>query len=118
MVLNCFNNLVQSFRGLVQNLGGVLVLLIVAVGWIFDRWLLDIRRKRRRNYYRNEYLKADAWERKRYLVLKRDDHRCVYCGSVATQVHHERYSRSIGREPIDWLVSVCNIATRKYTVNA
>ncbi|MGE7776385.1 HNH endonuclease [Chitinophaga sp. NPDC101104] len=46
--------------------------------------------------------------RKRYVVLKRDNWRCVYCGEQASQVHHTRYlKKKIGKEPIDWLVSVC-----------
>lgn len=87
------------------------LLLIVGaftVLWLFDRWMFNIKRKRRRNYYRNVYLKSDAWRRKRYVVLRRDNWRCVYCGNRATQVHHKRYARkNIGREPIKWLVSVC-----------
>jgi 5-methylcytosine-specific restriction endonuclease McrA len=64
--------------------------------------------KSRRDYYRDDYLKSDAWQRKRYVVLKRDNWRCVYCGAPATQVHHKKYARkNIGKEPIDWLVSVC-----------
>src|SRR5689334_2817179 len=35
--------------------------------------------KSRRSYYRDVYLKSDAWQRKRYVVLKRDNWRCVYC---------------------------------------
>ena len=63
---------------------------------------------RRRDYYRNEYLKSEEWQRKRYVVLKRDNWCCVYCGGRATQVHHKRYAkRNIGNEPIAWLVSVC-----------
>ncbi|MDR0468310.1 MAG: HNH endonuclease [Campylobacteraceae bacterium] len=42
------------------------------------------------------------------MVFKRDNWRCVYCGVRATQVHHLKYARNIGREPIEWLVSVCN----------
>ncbi|ARV08530.1 hypothetical protein BTO05_02305 [Winogradskyella sp. PC-19] len=62
----------------------------------------------RKDYYRNIYLKSDAWQRKRYVVLKRDDWKCVYCGERATQVHHTRYAKyNIGKEPIDWLESVC-----------
>ena len=72
------------------------------------RRLLSSQSDRRRDYYRNVYLKSDAWKRKRYLVLRRDNWRCVYCGGRATQVHHKRYAKkNIGREPIDWLVSVC-----------
>jgi 5-methylcytosine-specific restriction endonuclease McrA len=65
-------------------------------------------RRRRRDYYRNEYLQSEAWQRKRYVVLRRDNWRCVYCGERANQVHHTRYAKyNIGREPIEWLVSVC-----------
>lgn len=71
--------------------------------------IFNYRRKRRRDYYRNVYLKSDDWKRKRHVVLKRDNWRCVYCGAPATQVHHKRYAkRNIGKEPIKWLVSVCN----------
>ena len=66
------------------------------------------KRKQRRDYYRNDYLKSEAWKRKRYVVLKRDNWRCVYCGGRATQVHHKKYAKyNIGKEPIEWLVSVC-----------
>lgn len=86
-------------------------LLLIGVGiaiFVFKRWLFNIKRKRRRNYYRNVYLKSDEWRRKRYVVLKRDNWRCVYCGGRATQVHHKRYAKkNIGKEPIKWLVSVC-----------
>ena len=36
-----------------------------------------------------EYLKTEAWQRKRYVVLKRDNWVCQNCGSKATQVHHK-----------------------------
>ncbi len=86
-----------------------LLLLILAVAAMaFSRWEFEKKRKRRLDYYRNDYLKSDAWKRKRYVVLKRDNWTCVYCGGRATQVHHKRYAkRNIGKEPIDWLVSVC-----------
>jgi 5-methylcytosine-specific restriction endonuclease McrA len=67
-----------------------------------------VRCTSRKSYYNNEYLQSDAWRRKRYLVLKRDNWCCVYCGAHATQVHHLRYAKNIGKEPIQWLVSVCN----------
>lgn len=86
-------------------------LLIIVVGiaiFVFKWWLFDIKRKKRRDYYRNVYLKSDEWQRKRYVVFKRDNWRCVYCGGRATQVHHKRYAKyNIGKEPIQWLVSVC-----------
>jgi 5-methylcytosine-specific restriction endonuclease McrA len=75
---------------------------------VFNRMVFETKRKRRRDYYNKEYLKSDAWKRKRYIVLKRDNWRCVYCGARATQVHHKKYARkNIGKEPIEWLVSVC-----------
>lgn len=62
----------------------------------------------RQAYYRFEYLQSEAWQRKRYVVLKRDNWTCVYCGKGATQVHHKQYAKyNVGSEPIDWLVSVC-----------
>jgi 5-methylcytosine-specific restriction endonuclease McrA len=87
----------------------ILFLLILAAGMIvFSRSMFDTKRKHRRDYYRNEYLQSDAWKRKRYVVLKRDNWRCVYCGARATQVHHKKYARkNIGKEPVKWLVSVC-----------
>jgi 5-methylcytosine-specific restriction endonuclease McrA len=82
----------------------IILIAIVAV----NRWLFKLKRERRRNYYQNVYLKSDDWRRKRYVVLRRDNWRCVYCGAPATQVHHKKYAkRNIGKEPIEWLVSVC-----------
>lgn len=86
------------------------ILLIIAVAIVllaFNRWQFETQRNRRRDHYR-EYLKSEAWRRKRYVVLKRDNWRCVNCGERATQVHHTRYAkRNIGKEPIEWLISVC-----------
>jgi 5-methylcytosine-specific restriction endonuclease McrA len=68
----------------------------------------EIRRRRRRDYYRNSYLQSDTWQRKRFVVLRRDNWQCVYCGARDTQVHHKKYAkRTIGKEPTNWLVSVC-----------
>lgn len=76
-----------------------------------DSYLLDALMrivKSRRRYYQDIYLQSNAWKRKRYLVLKRDNWRCVHCGAPATQVHHKKYAgRKIGKEPIEWLESVC-----------
>lgn len=91
----------------------VLILVMAAIA-VFNRWLFEVRRKRRREYYRNEYLKSEAWQRKRYVVLKRDNWRCVFCGGEATQVHHKKYAKyNIGKEPIEWLVSVCKSCHEK-----
>ena len=86
----------------------ILFLVIVVAVFVCNRLLFEMKRKERRDYYRNDYLKSDAWKRKRHVVLKRDNWRCVYCGAKATQVHHKKYAKTnIGKEPIEWLVSIC-----------
>lgn len=86
----------------------ILLLLSIAFEFFIKQYLFEKKRKRRRDFYRNVYLKSDEWRRKRYVVLKRDNWICSYCGAQATQVHHLRYAKyNIGREPIDWLVSIC-----------
>ena len=86
----------------------ILLLLLIALGILIKQYLFEKERKRRRDYYRYVYLKSEAWQRKRYVVLKRDNWTCIYCGARATQVHHLRYAKyNIGSEPIDWLVSIC-----------
>lgn len=85
----------------------ILSFAVIAI-YLLRQLVFVFRRRRRRNYYRNVYLKSDEWKRKRYVVLKRDNWRCVYCGARATQVHHKKYLRKkLGKEPIEWLVSVC-----------
>jgi len=81
---------------------------VVRFAFVFLKsFSFEAERESRRDLYR-EYLKSDDWKRKRYVVLKRDNWRCVYCGGAATQVHHLKYAkRNIGKEPIEWLVSVC-----------
>ena len=90
---------------------GIFILLGILLGLklVLDQLIFDRKRERRKTYYRQNVLTSDLWRRKRALVLKRDGYRCVYCGAKATQVHHKKYARvNIGREPIDWLVSVCS----------
>jgi 5-methylcytosine-specific restriction endonuclease McrA len=87
-----------------------LIFLLISVAFIFfiKPYLFEKARKRRIDYYRNVYLHSEAWQRKRYIVMKRDNCICSYCGAKATQVHHLKYAKyNIGSEPIDWLVSVC-----------
>jgi len=55
-----------------------------------------------------KYLHSQAWERKRRKVLKRDGHKCVYCGKCASQVHHTQYAEKRGTEPIEWLETICS----------
>jgi 5-methylcytosine-specific restriction endonuclease McrA len=87
---------------------GIVPIIALLALFFVKQWLFEIGRKRRRNYYRDNYLKSDAWKRKRYVVLKRDNWRCLYCGGRATQVHHTKYAKyDIGKEPIEWLVSIC-----------
>jgi hypothetical protein len=92
-----------TFIGLFLFIG-----ILVGLKIVVDKWAFDKERERRRTYYRDTYLSSDDWKRKRALVLKRDKYRCVYCGARATQVHHKQYARkNIGREAIEWLVSLC-----------
>jgi 5-methylcytosine-specific restriction endonuclease McrA len=85
------------------------ILIFIIAIFVVKRLWFEIKRERRQDYYRNVYLKSEAWQRKRYVVLKRDNWTCVYCGELATQVHHKRYAKkNIGREPIEWLVSICD----------
>jgi 5-methylcytosine-specific restriction endonuclease McrA len=96
----------------------VIALIASGIGWIIKNFkinggptdeVLSIK-----DYYNKIYLKSNAWKRKRYVVFKRDNWKCVYCGSKAQQVHHKRYAKiNIGKEPIDWLESVCEACHKK-----
>lgn len=86
----------------------LIIIIVIIFAWVYKDWVFNNKRLRRRDYYRNVYLKSNEWRRKRYVVLKRDNWLCVYCGAPATEVHHLRYAkRNIGTEPIKWLVSIC-----------
>ncbi len=92
-----------------MNFELLFILIFIIAIFVVKRLWFEIKRERRQDYYRNVYLKSEAWQRKRYVVLKRDNWTCVYCGELATQVHHKRYAKkNIGREPIEWLVSICD----------
>ena len=92
------------------NIIGLFFFILVIGFFVFLIVLIGRSRRggmSRKEYYR-EYLKSEAWQRKRYVVLKRDNWTCKYCGAKATQVHHLKYAKyQIGKEPIKWLVSVC-----------
>ena len=102
----------------------IIVLLLLIFYGLFLRKLVNrarrnfsirrrIQRKARKDRYA-EYLKSDEWQRKRYVVFKRDNWKCQYCGAKATEVHHLKYAKyQIGKEPIKWLVSVCSPCHRK-----
>jgi len=81
---------------------------------LFGNWLGGAAWSANRTARYREYLKSDAWKRKRFVVLKRDNWKCVKCGNKATQVHHRRYLKyKIGKEPIKWLVSLCSTCHQK-----
>jgi 5-methylcytosine-specific restriction endonuclease McrA len=85
----------------------ILVILILIFFFVFKDSYNHYSGLSRKEYYRNIYLKSNEWKRKRYLVFKRDNYSCVYCNARATQVHHLKYAKNIGKEPIKWLVSIC-----------
>jgi hypothetical protein len=92
----------------------VIVLVLSALTlFIIKRFVFESKTKQRGEFYNNVYLKSDDWKRKRYIVLKRDNWRCVDCGNKATEVHHEKYANDIGKEPIEWLVSICKTCHRR-----
>ena len=63
----------------------------------------------------HEYIKTEAWRKKRQRVFRRDRFQCVYCGCsknlevqhVTLEVHHITYKR-LGAEDISDLVTLCN----------
>lgn len=72
-----------------------LILLIACISvWLFKRWKFNLKKKRRRNYYTDVFLKSNDWKRKRYVVLKRDNWKCVHYGNRATEVHNCRAQRT------------------------
>jgi 5-methylcytosine-specific restriction endonuclease McrA len=86
----------------------LIVFIFLLLAWVYKDWVFNNKRLRRRDYYRNVYLKSNEWRRKRHVVLKRDKWLCVRCGAPATEVHHLRYAKkNIGKEPIKWLISIC-----------
>lgn len=53
------------------------------------------------------YLQSPMWQAKREIVLKRDKHQCVVCGTDSTlEIHHITYA-NLGNERIDQLVTLC-----------
>jgi hypothetical protein len=55
-----------------MNYALLLLLILAVVILVFNRWVFEMERKRRRDYYRDEYHKSNAWKRKRYVVPCQD----------------------------------------------
>ena len=54
------------------------------------------------------YINSEAWNKRRQLILERDNHICKYCNkNSATQVHHLSYL-NLGNESDFELLSVCS----------
>ena len=53
-----------------------------------------------------KYRDSPAWNRKRELVIERDEGKCVWCQAEGGQVHHKTYA-NIGKEPLSDLVVLC-----------
>ena len=67
-----------------------------------SRWLFRSSVESRRDYYRNDYLKSEAWQRKRYVVLRRDNWRCVHCACTGNsgpsqEVCKKKYRKGTNR---------------------
>jgi 5-methylcytosine-specific restriction endonuclease McrA len=61
----------------------------------------------------SEYIKSDAWIKKRSWVLVFWDHRCALCYREANHVHHRTYDR-LGDEKITDLILLCEDCHNKY----
>ena len=54
-----------------------------------------------------EYMKSNEWKQKRLLVLARDNHKCIICGSDSNlEVHHTSY-KTLYNEDLNDLVTLC-----------
>ena len=93
-------NLLSHTVYITTDIGMIVEFIGLILFFTFVTTVCYFEQTQRMDYYRNDYLKSDAWQRKRYLVLKRDNWRCIYCGARATQVHHLRYAKRIGHEII------------------
>lgn len=64
--------------------------------------------KLRRQYQYTLYLRSYTWKEKQYAVLRRAGYMCESCSNgMATEVHHLKYPKRWGDEPLDWLQAVC-----------
>lgn len=64
-------------------------------------------------WYSDVYLKSTHWINMRDRILKRDEHRCRFCGCSSSasnplQIHHRDYE-SLWRETDATLITLCKI---------
>jgi len=63
-----------------------------------------------------EYLLSDKWDSKKKKVLERAKHRCQICNSEKRiEVHHRKYPKVLGTEPICDLTVLCHSCHELYT---
>lgn len=61
------------------------------------------------------YLSSGVWREKRRIVIARCSGECESCGQRrAADVHHTRYPRVLGLEPLWWLRGVCRECHRHF----
>lgn len=54
-----------------------------------------------------DYLASPEWREKREAVRLRALGRCEFCGAAMAHVHHVRYPKRLGTEPLSDLIAVC-----------
>lgn len=59
------------------------------------------------------YLQSPEWDAKREAVRMRALGRCEFCGAAMRDVHHVRYPKRLGDEPVTDLVAVCETCHAK-----
>ena len=68
----------------------------------------EFRRRQKHASY-EDYLRSNTWQAKRIQVIRRSSGRCesVGCTHSLDEVHHVKYPRVWGHEPIEWLIGLC-----------
>jgi hypothetical protein len=69
-------------------------------------YLVRQRHETRRQYY-TRYIRSAVWFKLRAKAIKRDNDKCVICDDDAFHVHHWIYHGVFGKEPVEWLSSLC-----------
>lgn len=93
-----------------------LSLFILLIGWYNSK--KDLSHKEP-SY--KDLLKTDEWQEKRQEILNRDNHKCVYCGTMYNlQVHHKYYCKYPNgfrvypwNYPDDALITLCDKCHKK-----